>query len=129
MRGHEVVDAIERVGGDAAAVAQSRRELAVVDGTAAERRFGKPGLSAIIRDFLQEFLSVHREARSSKSPSGAVLRRPRFLRNEPSEPAGVNHKIAHTWSGQDSGIVPVAITFRKLRQRVLREWFASRPRA
>jgi len=59
MRGHVAVDAIERVGGDAAAIAQPRRELAVVDGAAAERRLGKPGLPTIIRDFLQEFLSVH----------------------------------------------------------------------
>ncbi len=38
MRRHEAVDAVERVGGDAAAVAQPRRELAVVDRAAAEGR-------------------------------------------------------------------------------------------
>ena len=42
MRRHKTVDAVERVGGDAAAVAQPRRKLAVVDGAAAEGGFGKP---------------------------------------------------------------------------------------
>ena len=40
--GHEGADAVERVGGDAPAVAQPRGELAVVDGAPAEGRFGKP---------------------------------------------------------------------------------------
>ena len=53
MRRHEAVDAVERVGGDAAAVAQPRRELAVIDGAPAEGRFRQPGLPAIVGDFLQ----------------------------------------------------------------------------
>jgi hypothetical protein len=42
------MDAIERVGGDAAAIAQPRRELAVIHCAAAESGFGEPGLPAII---------------------------------------------------------------------------------
>ena len=34
-------------------------ELAVVDGAAAEGRFRKPALAAIVGDFLQQFLRVH----------------------------------------------------------------------
>ena len=60
VRRHETVDAVERVGGDAPAVAQPRRQLAVVDRAAAEGRFGKPGLPAIIGNFLQQLLGVHR---------------------------------------------------------------------
>ncbi len=56
---HEAADAVERLGGDAAAVAQPRGELAVVDGAPAEGRFGKPGVPAIVGDFLQQFLRVH----------------------------------------------------------------------
>ena len=56
---HEAADAVERLGGDAAAVAQPRGELAVVDGAAAEGGFGKPGLPAIVGDFLQQLLGVH----------------------------------------------------------------------
>ncbi len=59
MRRHEAVDAVERVGGDAAAIAQPRGELAVVDGAAAEGRFGKPGLAAIVGDFVKQLLRVH----------------------------------------------------------------------
>ena len=64
---HEVVDAIERVGGDAPAVAQPRRELAVVDRAAAEGGFGKPGLPAIFGNFLQELLGVHGQPRPKVS--------------------------------------------------------------
>jgi len=39
--GNEGADAVERVGGDAAAVAQAVGELAVVDGAAAEGGFGQ----------------------------------------------------------------------------------------
>ena len=59
LRRHEAVDAVERVGGDAAAVAQPRGELAVVDRAAAERGFGEAGLPAIVGDFLEELLGVH----------------------------------------------------------------------
>ena len=59
MRLHEAVDAIERVGGDAAAIAQPRCELAVIHRAAAESGFGEPGLPAIIGDFLEELLRIH----------------------------------------------------------------------
>ena len=59
MGSHEAVDAIKRVGGDAAAVAQPRGELAVIDGAAAESGFGKARLPAIVGNFLKQLLGVH----------------------------------------------------------------------
>src|SRR5215472_18967155 len=59
MRLHEAVDAIEGIGGNAAAVAQPRRELAVVDGASAERGLGQAGAAAIVGDFLEQLLRVH----------------------------------------------------------------------
>src|SRR5262249_18201010 len=56
---HEAADAVERLGGDAAAVAQPRGELAVVDGAPAEGRFRKSAVPAIVGDFLQQVLRVH----------------------------------------------------------------------
>src|SRR5215472_6482348 len=56
---HEAADAVERLGGDAAAVAQPRGELAVVDGAPAERRFRKSAVPAIVGDFLQQVLRLH----------------------------------------------------------------------
>ncbi len=53
MRRHEALDTVERVGGDAAAVAQPRRQLAVIDRAAAERRFGQSRAPAVIGNFLQ----------------------------------------------------------------------------
>ena len=55
----KLADAVERLGGDAAAVAKPARELAVVDGAPAEGGFGQAGLPAIVGDFLQQFLRVH----------------------------------------------------------------------
>jgi hypothetical protein len=45
---HEAVNAVERIGCDAAAVAQARRELPVVDRASSEGRLGETGLTAII---------------------------------------------------------------------------------
>ena len=59
VRLHETVNPIERVGGDAAAIAQPRRELAVVDRAAAEGGFGQAGAPAIIGDFRKQLLCVH----------------------------------------------------------------------
>src|SRR5262249_9206881 len=59
VRRHERADAVERLGGDAAAVAQAAGELAVIDGEAAEGRFRKAGLATIVGDFLQQILGVH----------------------------------------------------------------------
>src|SRR5262245_36579561 len=56
---HEAADAVERLGGDAAAVAQPRGELAVVDGAPAEGRFRKSAVPAIVGDLLQQVLRVH----------------------------------------------------------------------
>src|SRR5262249_14514767 len=56
---HEAADAVERLGGDAAAAAQPRGELAVVDGAPAEGRFRKPAVPAIVGDLLQQVLRVH----------------------------------------------------------------------
>src|SRR5215471_10416870 len=60
--GHERADAVERIGGDAPAVAQPARKLAVVDRAPAEGRLGKPGLAAIVGNFLQQLLGVHRSS-------------------------------------------------------------------
>jgi len=51
--GHKAVDAVKRVGGNAAPVAQPRGKFAVVDCAPAESRLGQPGLPAIIRYFLK----------------------------------------------------------------------------
>ena len=59
MGRHEAVDAVERVGGNAAAVAQPRGELAVIDRAASEGRFRQAGLPAIIRNLLKQLLRVH----------------------------------------------------------------------
>src|SRR5262249_23518073 len=56
---HEAADAVERLGRDAAAVAQPRGELAVVDRAAAEGRFRKSAVPAVVGDFLQQVLRVH----------------------------------------------------------------------
>jgi len=56
---HEAVNAVERVGGDAAAIAQPRRKLAVVHRAAAEGGFGQAGAAAIIGDFRKQLLCVH----------------------------------------------------------------------
>src|SRR5262249_54367067 len=56
---HEAADAVERLGGDAAAVAQPRGELTVVDGAPAEGRFRKSAVPAIVGDLLQQVLRVH----------------------------------------------------------------------
>src|SRR5450756_1086456 len=55
---HETADALERIGGDAAAIAQTVGELAVVDRAAAEGGFGQAALAAEFADLL-EYLIVH----------------------------------------------------------------------
>ena len=55
---HEGADAVERIGGDAAAIAQAVGELAVIDGAAAEGGFGQAGLAAVVGDFLEQLLGV-----------------------------------------------------------------------
>jgi hypothetical protein len=49
---------LEGFGGDAAAVAQARRELAVIDRKPAEGRFGKPNLPAVDQDLLEEIMGA-----------------------------------------------------------------------
>ena len=68
---HEGADAVERVGGDAAAIAQAAGELAVVDGAAAEGRFGEPALAAEFADLLQDLL-VHGESFRSERLCGRL---------------------------------------------------------
>src|SRR5262249_3499790 len=72
---HETADAIERLGGDAAAVAQPPGELAVVDGAAAEGRFRKAAMPAVVGDLLQQFLRVHglEALRFRSKPARAAL--------------------------------------------------------
>ena len=92
MARHEAADAVERLGGDAPAVAQAACELAVVDGAAAEGRFRQAHLTAEIGDFLQDDV-VHGGflvARSLRALDEIVLPR-RAL---------VNHKRSHQVRGQ-----------------------------
>jgi hypothetical protein len=67
------MDAVERVGGDAPAIAQPGGELAVIDGAAPEGRFGEAGLAAIVRDFLEQLLGVHNAAPQVSSNSARPL--------------------------------------------------------
>src|SRR6185503_18999137 len=55
---HERADAIQRIGRDAAAVAQAAGELAVVDGAATKGRLGEPAGTAEFADLLEN-LFVH----------------------------------------------------------------------
>ena len=55
---HEAADALQRIGGDAPAIAQAAGELTVVDGAAAEGRFGETAPAAEFADLLENLL-VH----------------------------------------------------------------------
>ena len=100
VRLHEGADAVERLGGDAPAVAQPAGELAVVDGAAAEGRFRKAGVAAIVGDFLQQFLRVHRGTpwRFLRSRAGGFSRvsiGAGPIESEPILREWVNHKSSH----------------------------------
>ena len=102
LRRHEAVDAVERVGGDAAAIAQPRGKLAVVDGAPAEGRFRQAGLAAIVGDFRKELLRIHGRLLPILMVSSVpwVGRSTRTYGHgtgvsEPSRWAWVNHKGAH----------------------------------
>src|SRR5215831_4478095 len=89
---HEGSDAIERVGRDTSAVAQTACELAVVDRTAAEGRFGEPPRPAKLADLLEN-LFVH-----GALPAGsqaAVM-----ATSEPTPVPAVNYKYAIGKRGQ-----------------------------
>src|SRR5262245_56534031 len=62
-------NAIERLGGDPPSHPQSRHQLAVVDGAAAERRFRDATSAAVVVDLLEESIGVraHRHARALPS--------------------------------------------------------------
>src|SRR6266702_3398239 len=110
---HEAADAVERLGGDAAAVAQPRGELAVVDGAPAEGRLRKSAVPAIVGDFLQQVLRVHG---LNASTFRSDLRVPRLggglgwaqepAHSEPSAPRSVNHKRSHFTGGKANGKYP-----------------------
>src|SRR5262249_26525217 len=70
---HEAADAVERLGGGAAAVAQSRGERAVVCGGARAGGLRKSAVPAIVGDFLQQVLRVH-----GPNASTSDLRAPRL---------------------------------------------------
>jgi hypothetical protein len=60
-RGRDIgLDAVQRVDGDALALAQPVHQLAVVDGAAAERRFRHVGLAAEFGDLAQDLVVFHR---------------------------------------------------------------------
>src|SRR5262249_2350143 len=74
------MNAVEGIGGDAAAVAQPRRQLAVVNGTPTEGGFGKTGTPAIIRNFLEQLLCVHGSSPARTPALGSFLTRAWSLR-------------------------------------------------
>jgi hypothetical protein len=90
---------IDCLGGDAAAIAQPRRELAIVDRAAAEGGFGQPVLAAKDGDFLND-LVVH----WWWPRLGGTQRFPEV--SEPSRPTIVNHKTQLGKVGDDSGLPP-----------------------
>ena len=93
MARHEAADAVERLGGDAPAVAQAACELAVVDGAAAEGRFRQAALAAEIGDFLQDGI-VHGGFLVARSSRSLGRSRP------PASALSVNHKRSHQFGGQ-----------------------------
>src|SRR5207244_7282969 len=54
------LDAVQRVDGDALALAQPMHQLAVVDGPAAERRLRHVGLAAELRYLAENLVVLHR---------------------------------------------------------------------
>src|SRR5262249_2761731 len=86
---HEGANAVEGVGGDAAAIAQAARKLAVVDRAAAECRLGETGLTAEIGDFPQDGIVHGTIPAFPRPPETAALattlsRRTCQKRNKPS---------------------------------------------
>ena len=59
-RGDIGLDAIQRIDGDALALAQPMHQLAVVDGPAAKRRLRHVGLAAELRDLAENLVVLHR---------------------------------------------------------------------
>ena len=59
-RGRDIgLDAVERIDGDALALAQAMHQLAVIDRAAAERRFRHIGLAAEFGDLAQDLVVFH----------------------------------------------------------------------
>ena len=54
------LDAVQRVDGDALALAQAMHQLAVVDGPAAKRRLRHVGMAAELRDLAENLVVLHR---------------------------------------------------------------------
>src|SRR5262249_36399671 len=109
VAGDEGADTVERVGGDAAAVAEPGGELAVIDGAPPESRLGKSAVAAIVGNLLQQFLGVHGADRRGRSRRSLFLRgvvAPPSWPSEPRATAAVNHKSSHWVSGMDNGNLP-----------------------
>jgi hypothetical protein len=106
---HERADAIERLGGDAPAIAQPAGELAVIDCAPTEGRFSEPGLASIIGNFLQQILCAHR----ARFPWTFLVRRLggslKFFAIESPRHTFGNHKHSHHLNGQPCGILPTDI--------------------
>ena len=127
---HEAADAVERLGGDAAAVAKPAGELAVVDRAAAEGGF-RPGRSAgnnrkfpataLARSWRVSpvFPRVPRHPFRSQVPGSARLfarlLRARALSNATNFAGWVNHKVAHHLDGIIYGQLPISIISRKMQ--------------
>src|SRR6516164_351025 len=108
---HEGMDAIERVGRDTSAVAQTACELAVVDRTAAEGRFGEPPRPAKLADLLEN-LFVH-EALPAGSQAAVMAT------SEPTPIPAVNYKYAIGKRGQGGWAACPPIKDPIFRQKML----------
>jgi hypothetical protein len=64
--GHIGLDPVQRVDGDALALAQAVHQLAVVDGAPAERRFRHIRLAAELGDLAEDFVVLHEVGRGGQ---------------------------------------------------------------
>ena len=97
---HEAADALERIGGDAAAIAQAVGELAVIDRAAAEGGFGEAALAAEFADLLEDLI-VHGGV--SLSP----LSRPAWSQGNQVRPLSSNGKFVLGKMGRMGGLYPI----------------------
>src|SRR5690348_6465128 len=104
------MNAVERIGGDPAAIAQPSRQLTVIDRPPPERGFRKASTAAVIRNFLQQLLCVHCPIAGPSGPRSVLSRALLCVwlpgaadRTEPTHRAAVNHNPAHLSSGQHCG--------------------------
>src|ERR1700730_412268 len=88
-RGRDIgLDAVQRIDGDAFALAQAMHQLAVIDGAAAKGRFGHVGLAAEFGDLAQNLVVFHRTGNLGR------------LGGQPRVTGGVLPSSAHPWNAR-----------------------------